>query len=83
MGIESFDKLSLSYRIISICLLVFGIMLYFGTTTGVGATEAEAVTSLIGAEDSILVVDPDGSIVISKNDTKKLIPASIDRKSVV
>jgi D-alanyl-D-alanine carboxypeptidase/D-alanyl-D-alanine-endopeptidase (penicillin-binding protein 4) len=45
--------------------------------TGLGATGSEAITSLIGAEDSLLVADPDGRIIISKNDTKKLIPASI------
>jgi D-alanyl-D-alanine carboxypeptidase/D-alanyl-D-alanine-endopeptidase (penicillin-binding protein 4) len=46
-------------------------------TAGFGASGPEAVTSLIGAEDSILVVDPQGSVIIAKNDGKKLIPASI------
>jgi len=52
-------------------------MLLVGPATIFGATEAEVVTSLIGVEDSILVVDPQGSIIIAENDTKKLIPASI------
>ena len=77
MRIESFKKLSLAFRIVTICLLVFGIMLCVGTATSVGATGTEAITSLIGADDSLLVVDPNGSIIISNNDTKKLIPASI------
>ena len=77
MRIEISDNLILSHRTVSICLLVFGIMLLVGTGISVGATNAEAITSLIGVDDSILVVDPQGSIIIAKNDNKKLIPASI------
>ena len=74
---ELFAKLNRLHRIISISVLMFGVVPFVWTATGFGATGTEAVTSLIGAEDSILVADPDGSIVISKNDSKKLIPASI------
>ena len=42
-----------------------------------GAREWEEIPSLIGLHDAVLVSDPDGRIVISKNETKKLIPASI------
>jgi D-alanyl-D-alanine carboxypeptidase/D-alanyl-D-alanine-endopeptidase (penicillin-binding protein 4) len=43
----------------------------------IGTTEAEGVAALIGTKDSLLVVDPNSEIVISKNDTEKLLPASI------
>ena len=42
-----------------------------------GATEMQRLKSLIGPKDSLLVADPSGRIIISKNETKKLIPASI------
>jgi D-alanyl-D-alanine carboxypeptidase/D-alanyl-D-alanine-endopeptidase (penicillin-binding protein 4) len=58
-------------------LLTVAVVIFLGSSTGLGASGPEAVTSLIGAEDSILVVDPQGSIIIAKNDGKKLIPASI------
>ncbi|MFC1881697.1 D-alanyl-D-alanine carboxypeptidase/D-alanyl-D-alanine-endopeptidase [Thermodesulfobacteriota bacterium] len=76
-GIEIAAKLNLFRRIVTIFLLIFGVTYFVGAATGFAATGTEAITSLIGAEDSLLVVDPNGSIIISKNDTKKLIPASI------
>ena len=69
-------KLGLLRRIITIFVLLFGVVPSVGAAAGFGATGTEAITALIGAEDSIMVVDPNGSIIISKNDTKKLIPAS-------
>jgi len=72
-----FANLNFLRRALTIFLLMFGVLLFAGTAAGFGATGTEAITSLIGAEDSLLVVDPDGRIIISKNDTKKLIPASI------
>ena len=71
------DGLKLCHKPLLLSLLTVAVMFFLGISTGFGASGPEAVTSLIGAEDSILVVDPNGSIVISKNDTKKLIPASI------
>jgi D-alanyl-D-alanine carboxypeptidase/D-alanyl-D-alanine-endopeptidase (penicillin-binding protein 4) len=66
------------YRSAVVTLLVLIWVPAFGwPQTSFGATGSEAITSLIGAEDSLLVADPDGRIIISKNDTKKLIPASI------
>jgi len=75
-GMEIFAKLDLLRRIITISLLLFGVVPSVGAAAGFGATGTEAITALIGAQDSIMVVDPNGSIIISKNDTKKLIPAS-------
>jgi D-alanyl-D-alanine carboxypeptidase/D-alanyl-D-alanine-endopeptidase (penicillin-binding protein 4) len=71
------DGLKLCHKTHLLSLLTVAVMIFFGISTGFGDSGPEAVTSLIGAEDSILVVDPNGSIVISKHDTKKLIPASI------
>lgn len=73
---EIFAKLDLLRRIITISLLLFGVVPSVVAAAGFGATGTEAITALIGAQDSIMVVDPNGSIIISKNDTKKLIPAS-------
>jgi len=53
------------------------VVFFLGVSAGFGTVGPEAITSLIGAEDSLLVADPDGRIIISKNDTQKLIPASI------
>jgi D-alanyl-D-alanine carboxypeptidase/D-alanyl-D-alanine-endopeptidase (penicillin-binding protein 4) len=41
------------------------------------ATATEGILSLIGEKDSLLVIDPNGETVISKNDSRKLRPASI------
>ena len=57
-------------------LLAGGIPL-FGTTACFGASGIEGLKSLIGNNDSLLVADPNGRIIISKNENKKLIPASI------
>ena len=73
---EIFSKPDLLRPKVTILLLVLGVVSFVGAATGFGATGTEAITSLIGAEDSLLVVDPNGSIIISKNDAKKLIPAS-------
>jgi D-alanyl-D-alanine carboxypeptidase/D-alanyl-D-alanine-endopeptidase (penicillin-binding protein 4) len=62
---------------VKIFLLIFGIVTFVWVATGSGANGSEAVTSLIGAEDSILVVGPQGRTIIAKNDNNKLIPASI------
>ena len=77
MRIEIFTILNIFRRLVTISFLIFLIVHFVMATAGLGASGPEAVTSLIGAEDSILVVDPQGSIIIAKNDGKKLIPASI------
>jgi len=45
-------------------------------TAAFGDTGNKAVLSLIGARDSLLVVDQDAKVVLSKNDSQKLLPAS-------
>jgi len=49
----------------------------FSPANSHGAQEWKKTTSLIGLQDAVLVSDPDGRIIISKNETKKLIPGSI------
>ncbi len=71
------DSLSFGHKALLLSLLTIAMVPLTAIPTGFGATGTEAITSLIGEEDSLLVVDPDGSVTISKNDTKKLIPASI------
>ncbi len=39
--------------------------------------EFEKLKSLIGHNDSLLVADPEGRTIVSKNKNKKLVPASI------
>jgi D-alanyl-D-alanine carboxypeptidase/D-alanyl-D-alanine-endopeptidase (penicillin-binding protein 4) len=74
---ESFAKLNALRPAVKTFLLIFGVVTFVWVATGFGASESEGVTALIGAEDSILVVDPQGSIIIAKHDNQKLIPASI------
>ena len=77
MRIEIFTILNLFRRLVIVFLLIFLIGHFVMATAGLGATGSEAVTSLIRAQDSILVVDPQDSVIIAKNDGKRLIPASI------
>ena len=74
---DIFTKLKRLRRVVAISLLGLGVISVVGTSTGFGATRTEVITSLIGANDSLLVVDPDGHTLISKNEAQKLIPASI------
>jgi D-alanyl-D-alanine carboxypeptidase/D-alanyl-D-alanine-endopeptidase (penicillin-binding protein 4) len=71
------DSRNFFNKTILFCLLTASIVTFFAFSTGYGATETGAILSLIGAKDSLMVVDPQGKIVISKNDTQKLLPASI------
>ena len=57
-------------------VIVWG-LIFCWTEFGFSATEMQRIKSLIGPKDSLLVADPNGRIIISKNETKKLIPASI------
>ena len=77
MRIEIFDIQRLFRRIVPILLVTSGVLLSGEAGHGFGAVGSEAVTSLIGANDSILVMDPQGGIIVAKNETQKLIPASI------
>ena len=71
------DSLNLFHKAVIFCLLTVSIVTILGFSTGYGATEKQAVLALIGAQDSLLVVDTNGEIVISKNHTQQLLPASI------
>ena len=71
------DSLNLFHKAVIFCLLTVSIVTILGFSTGYGATEKQAVLAHIGAQDSLLVVDMNGEIVISKNDTQQLLPASI------
>lgn len=62
---------------VTVVLLTLLVVLFVSITTGFSVAGPEAVTSLIGTEDAILVVDPQGDISVAKNETTKLIPASI------
>ncbi len=52
-------------------------MMFIKITPSVCADGSEEVLSLIGPNDSLLVADPEGRIIMSKNENKKLVPASI------
>ena len=71
------DSLKFCHKPLVLSLLTISVAVFLWVSTGFGAPGPEAVTSLVGVQDSILVVDPQGSIIIAKNDGKKLIPASI------
>ena len=72
-----FYRLSFYYKTILFCLLTVPIVNYTGFSTGYCSNEKEAVLSLIGAQDGLLVVDSKAEVVLSKNEAKKLLPASI------
>ena len=68
------------YYLKKICLLLLLVSTapsLFSPANSHGAQEWKKTTSLIGHQDAVLVSDPDGRIIISKNETKKLIPGSI------
>jgi D-alanyl-D-alanine carboxypeptidase/D-alanyl-D-alanine-endopeptidase (penicillin-binding protein 4) len=58
-------------------LLLVILPLLAGGITTAGAAEWDAIKSLIGSRDAIMVSDPSGQILIQKNETRKLVPASI------
>ena len=58
-------------------LLLLWVLMLIKVTPSAGADGNEKVTSLIGPNDSLLVADSEGRIIISKNENKKLVPASI------
>ncbi len=70
-------KLNFFYKTVICLLLLILPLLFEGSITSVGAADWEKVKSLIGPRDSLLVADPAGRIIISKNERKKLVPASI------
>ncbi len=58
-------------------MLLVILPLLAGDITTAGAAEWDAIKSLIGRRDAIMVADPAGRILVQKNETRKLIPASI------
>lgn len=52
-------------------------LVFLGNPTITGAEKFEAISALIGKNDSILVADPWGQILFAKNKETKLVPASI------
>ena len=70
-------RLSLFCRMMIFCLLTASIISHFSLSSGFSASEKDAVLSLVGPRDSLLVVDSNTEVVLSKNESKKLLPASI------
>ncbi len=58
-------------------LLLLITPLFAGSIATAGAADWDEIKSLIGSRDAIMVSDPAGRILIQKNGTRKLIPASI------
>ena len=74
------DSISRSLNLIRIAIIILIIGLSVPpimATAAFGDTGNKAVLSLIGARDSLLVVDQDAKVVLSKNESQKLLPASI------
>ncbi len=63
--------------IVRICLLLLILPLMFTKGAIKARADWENIKSLIGPQDSLLVSDPAGRIIISKNESRKLVPASI------
>jgi D-alanyl-D-alanine carboxypeptidase/D-alanyl-D-alanine-endopeptidase (penicillin-binding protein 4) len=62
--------------VICICVLVW-VLSFSWTTACFSAAGIETLKSFIGPEDSLLIADPRGGVMISKNASKNLVPASI------
>ena len=77
MRIDMISQPILLRKLAFISLLTLLVVPLGMTTSAFGATAAERILSRIGEKDSLLVVDPNGETVISKNDSRKLRPASI------
>ena len=58
-------------------LLAILALLFFGKPENLVAGGFEAVTSTIGEQDALLITDPEGKTLVSKNENRKLVPASI------
>ena len=81
---QTFRSLKLSQRFFSFLnqavvftLLMIWVLMLVNTTPSSAADGFEKVKSLIGPNDSLLVANSEGRIIISKNKNKKLLPASI------
>ncbi|UCH19617.1 MAG: D-alanyl-D-alanine carboxypeptidase [Deltaproteobacteria bacterium] len=64
--------LKLPIWLISIGLCLFGL----GCTNALATEQLSALRAIIGSQDAILVTDPHGGIIVSKNADKELVPAS-------
>jgi D-alanyl-D-alanine carboxypeptidase/D-alanyl-D-alanine-endopeptidase (penicillin-binding protein 4) len=62
--------------VVCTCVIVW-VLSFSWPTACFGAGGIEALKSFIGPEDSLLIADPQGSVMISKNARKNLVPASI------
>ena len=62
--------------VVCICALVWALSL-FGPTACFGGGGFEALKSFIGPEDALLIADPRGGVMVSKNAGENLVPASI------
>ena len=63
-------------KIIIICTAVALLLIGPPMPCGTAGGRLEAVKKMIGRQDAILVTDPDGRVLISKNENRPLIPAS-------
>lgn len=64
-------------RRIQICTAVVLLLIGPWMPHGTAGSRLEAVKEMIGRQDAILVSDADGRVLISKNESRPLIPASI------
>ena len=74
LSLRSFGILN---RLVVCTLLMIWVLMLIKTTPSSAANEFEKVKSLIGPNDSLLVANFEGRTIISKNQNKKLVPASI------
>ena len=68
----NFLNTAVIYSLFAILVLTF-----FGKPDNLSAAGLEALTSTIGEQDALLITDPEGKIIVSKNENRKLVPASI------
>lgn len=74
LSLRSFSSLN---RAVAFTLLMIWVLMFIKATPSPAADGFEKLKSLIGPNDSLLVADSEGRTIVSKNENKKLVPASI------
>ena len=65
------------FIMVALSLLLIMPLWFEGSIATVAAADWETMKSLIGPKDALLVADPDGRIMVAKNQHQKRVPASI------
>ncbi len=77
-GMERFAQIpNALFTMVPRLLIVLSLVGFSALPAGAGALGPKRILTLVGPGDSVLVTDPDGRVVVSKNAGKRRVPASI------